>query len=76
MSAEHESPSWVERNDGFEHVDHMGRMIRVRFSRFHGAMVTTSATFLDGVRAEVTAYLGDPQPLIDYLAARRDRGAA
>jgi hypothetical protein len=51
MSAEHESPSWVERNDGFEHVDHMGRMIRVRFSRFHGAMVTTSATFLDGVRA-------------------------
>lgn len=54
-------PTWVERNDGFQHIDNMGRTIQVRFSRFHGAMVT-----VDGH----TAYLGDAEPLIAYLKER------
>jgi hypothetical protein len=61
-------PSWVDRNDGFEHEDEMGRRVRVQFSRFHGAMVTVTAATLDGRTHEATVYLGDPQPLIDYLS--------
>jgi hypothetical protein len=61
---------WAARNDGFEHTDSGGRTIRFRFSRFHGAIVTVNAG-----DSEATTYLGDPQPLINYLTERAEADA-
>lgn len=52
----------------FESEHQNGDTVRIRFSRFHGAIVTVSRTYMgEETPREVTAYLGDVTELRAYL---------
>lgn len=46
-----------------------GDRVRLHLSRFHGIVVTAARTYMDGERREVSAYLGDPAPVLAWLTA-------
>ncbi|PYY32367.1 hypothetical protein [Curtobacterium sp. MCBD17_030] len=72
-SSDHESVSpvdgttWVQRNDGWQHVDVLDREVRLRRSPFHGLMVGVDGHW---------AYVGDDEARMrDYLNPESDQTA-
>jgi hypothetical protein len=59
-------------NGDYEATAPNGDTVRLHLSHFHGLVVTAGRTYVGGERREVSAYLGDPAPVLAWL--KREMG--
>ena len=59
------SETW---NGDYQATAPNGDTVRLHMSRFHGLVVTAARTYVGGELREVSAYLGDPAPVLAWLA--------